>query len=114
MPFCAYRSSGCLTALAIVPTPFDNASMAKQKRAKKRPDPARFGFDMMQRVIAELVTILGGLGPRGLARGDLVANQVERKGDAEPYFLGVGFGSGSSVARAVRISAVSKPSVKRS
>jgi hypothetical protein len=26
--------------------------MAKKKRAKKRPDPAKFGFDMMQRVIA--------------------------------------------------------------
>ena len=26
--------------------------MTKKKRAKKRPDPAKFGFDMMQRVIA--------------------------------------------------------------
>lgn len=41
-----------MTALAILSGPPDNDRMAKQKRAKKRPDPAKFGYDMMQRVIA--------------------------------------------------------------
>src|SRR5438105_2643033 len=41
--------SVCVTALAILPDASDNASMAK--RAKKRPDPASFGFDIMQHVI---------------------------------------------------------------
>jgi hypothetical protein len=41
-----------VTALAIVPAALHNGSMEKKPRAKKRPDPAAFGFDIMQRVAA--------------------------------------------------------------
>jgi hypothetical protein len=39
----------CVTALAILATAPDNASMAK--RRKKTPDPATFAFGIMQHVI---------------------------------------------------------------
>jgi len=68
--------SRCVTALAIVLTAFDNPSMAKEKRAKKRPDPARFGFDIMQRAIEVTGDVLdqpapdlGGKDPAAVALG---------------------------------------------
>jgi hypothetical protein len=41
-----------VSALSNLQSGFDNASMAKKLRKRKRPDPAKFGFDVMQRVIA--------------------------------------------------------------
>jgi hypothetical protein len=50
--------------------------MAKQRRRKKRPDPAVIGFDIMQRVIAasgdtpdEPATDRGGKDPAAVALG---------------------------------------------
>ena len=44
------RLRGYVTALAILADLTDNVSMAK-KRARKRPDPAAFGFAMMEKVV---------------------------------------------------------------
>ncbi len=42
----------CVSALAILRSGVNNGSMAKRPRKRKRPDLAKFGFDVMQRVIA--------------------------------------------------------------
>jgi hypothetical protein len=75
------RRNACVTALAILPAASDNASMAKKKRAPKTPDPAAFGFGVMQHIVEATGDTPEEPGPAlDLAGKDPAAVALGRKG----------------------------------